>query len=122
MKLNQHFLKQFHKLTNNSFRIAITWKTRNIRSLFLLKDKKVYKSCVIYKGDCYCGSLSINETKRNVEVRWNEHNNLTKSSETLKNLRSDINHCFAWAVISSAPKMLRPGEELRSIVYCSLET
>ena len=33
---SKHFLKKFHKFTNNSFRIVITWKTRNIRSLFLL--------------------------------------------------------------------------------------
>ena len=42
-KLNEikakHFLKKFHKFTSNSFRMRITWKTRNIRSLFPLKDK-----------------------------------------------------------------------------------
>ena len=27
---SKHFLKKFHKFTNNSFRIVITWKTRNI--------------------------------------------------------------------------------------------
>ena len=45
---SKHFLKKFHKFTNNSFRMLITWKTRNIRSLFPLKDKSDYKSCVIY--------------------------------------------------------------------------
>ena len=30
----KHFLKKFHKFTNNSFRMVITWKTRNIQSLF----------------------------------------------------------------------------------------
>ena len=82
----KHFLKKFHKFTNNSFRMVITWKTRNIRSLFPLKDKNDYKSCVIYKGDCSCGSRYIGETKRNAEVRWNEHNNPTKSSEPSKHL------------------------------------
>ena len=48
---SKHFFKKFHKLSNNSFRIIITWKTRNIQSLFPLKDKGDYKSCVIYKGD-----------------------------------------------------------------------
>ena len=68
---SKHFLKKFHKFTNNSFRMVITWKTRNIRSLFPLKDKNNYKSCVIYKGDCSCGSSYIGETRRNAEVRWN---------------------------------------------------
>ena len=40
---SKHFLKKFHKFTN-SFRTVITLKTRNIRSLFLLKDKNGYKS------------------------------------------------------------------------------
>ena len=74
MKLNKskHFLKKFHKFTNNSLRIVITWKTRNIRSLFPLKDKSDYESCVIYKRDCSCGSRFISEAKRNAEVRWDE--------------------------------------------------
>ena len=33
--------------------------------LFPLKDKNDYKSCVIHKGDCSCGSRYISETKRN---------------------------------------------------------
>ena len=70
--------------------MVITWKTRNIRSLFPLKDKKDYKSCAIFK-DCFCGSRHIGsrhigETKRNAEVRWNEHNNPTKSSKPSKYL------------------------------------
>ena len=30
----KHFLKKVHKFTNNSFRMVITWKTRNMQSLF----------------------------------------------------------------------------------------
>ena len=70
---SKHFLNKFHKFMNNSFKIVITWKTRNIRSLFPLKDKNNYKSCVIYKEDCSCGSRYIDESKHNAEVRWNEH-------------------------------------------------
>ena len=77
---SKHFLKKFYKFPNNSFRMVIMWKTRNTRSLFPLKDKNDYKSCVIYEGDCSCGSSYIGETKRNVEVRWNENSNSTKSS------------------------------------------
>ena len=58
--------------------MLVTWKTRNIRSLFPLKDKNDYKSCVTYKGDCSCGSCYIGETNRNVEVIWNKQNNSTK--------------------------------------------
>ena len=104
-KLNEiksKYLKKFHKFTNNSFRMVITWKTRNIRSLFSLKEKKDYKLCIIYKGNCSWGSRYIGEIKSNAEVRWNGYNNPTESSEPSKNLRSNINHYFAWAVISNA--------------------
>ena len=94
--------------------MVITWKTRNIRSLFPLKDKNDYKSCVIYKGDCSCGSCYIGETKRNAEVRWNEHNNPTKSSEPSKHLPNNINHYFTWAVISNAPKDAKTRKNLEA--------
>ena len=70
--------------------------------------------------DCACSSCYIVETKRNAEVRWNEHNNPTISSQPSKHLRSNIKHYFTWAVISNVPK--NDQEELRSIIYCSLET
>ena len=67
---SKQFLKKFHKFTNSRFRfLVITWKTRNIRSLFPLKDENDYKSCVVYKGDCSCGSHYIRETKRSAEVK-----------------------------------------------------
>ena len=81
---SKHFLKKFRKFTNNSFIMITTWKTKNIRSLFPLNDKNDYKSCVIYKGDCCCGSGYIGKTKRSAVDRWNEHNNSTKSSEPSK--------------------------------------
>ena len=39
--------------------MVITWKSRNIRSLFLFKDKNDYKSRDIYQGVCSCGSRYI---------------------------------------------------------------
>ena len=83
---SKHFLKKFHKFTDDGFRVVITWKTRNKRSLFPLKNKNDYKSRVIYKGDCSYGLRYISETKRNTEVRWNEYNNPTKSSELSKHI------------------------------------
>ena len=94
--------------------MVITWKIKNIRSLFPLKDKNNYKSCVIYKGDCSCGSRS-RETELNAEVRWNQHNNPTKSSEPSKHLRSNINHYFTWAVISNAPKNVKTRKNLEAL-------
>ena len=58
----------------------------------------------MYRGDCSFSSYNIGETKRNGEVRWNKHNNPTKKSKPPKHLRSNINYCFTWAVISNTPK------------------
>ena len=44
------------------------------------------------------------ETKRNAEVRWNEHNNSIRISEPSKHFCSIISHCFTWTVISNALK------------------
>ena len=58
---------------------------------------------------CYFG-----ETRRNAEVRWNEHNNPTKISEPSKHLRNNINHCFTWAVISNALQSAKTRENLEA--------
>ena len=104
----------FHKFTNNSFRVIITWRTRNIRFLLLLKVKNDFKSCVIYIGDCSYGSRYIGEIKRNTEVRWNEHNNPTKNSKPSKNLQSNINYYFTMVVISNAPKNAQTRKNLEA--------
>ena len=90
----------------------MTSKTRNILTLFALKDKNNYKSRIIYKRTCSCGSPYIVETKCNAEVRWNEHNNLTKNSSLSKHLQNNINHCFTWTNISNVPKNSKTRKNL----------
>lgn len=41
--------------------------------------------------------------KLNVEIRWNECNNPTKSLKPSKHFRSNIDHCFTYISISNAP-------------------
>ena len=94
--------------------MVITWKTRNIGSLFPLKDQNDYKSCIIYKGDCSCGSRYTGETKRNGEVRWQEHNNLAKSSESSKYLQSNIDLCFTCTDIPNTPKNVKTRKNLEA--------
>ena len=82
--------------------------------MFPLKKKSDYKSCGIYKGYCSCGSRYIGKIKRNAKVRWNEHNNPTKSSEPSKHLRSNISQCFTRAVMSNAPKNAKTRKNLEA--------
>ena len=71
--------------------------------------------CVLYKGDCSYGSRYIGETKRDPEVRWNEHNNPMKSSEPSKHLRNTIDHCFTWSIISKVPKNGKAKSNLEAL-------
>ena len=96
------FIKKFHYFTNNNFNIAIKWKTRQVKSLFPLKDRNPHPSCKIYEGECICGMKYIGETKRNVEIRWTEHNNPKNNSEPAKHLTKNIDHVFTWKILCTA--------------------
>ena len=78
--------------------------------MFPLKDKNDYKSCVVYKGNCSCGSRFFSETKCNAELRWNELNNPTKKVPSHQNTSeatsNTILHGLSFQMLQ---KMLRPG-------------
>ena len=55
---------------------------------YILRDVFAFyqTSLIVKSNQSNCGSRYIGETKRNADVRWNEHNNLAKSSEPSKHL------------------------------------
>ena len=59
---SKDFITKFHKFINNQFRLAISWNTRKLSSLFRLKDKNLYPVCKIYYGKCQCGKDYVRET------------------------------------------------------------
>ena len=44
-KRSKTFLNKFYDLTNEKFKLIIRWKTRNLKCLFLLKDKDLHPTC-----------------------------------------------------------------------------
>ena len=58
---------------NNKCTFNIVSNTRNIRSLFQFKDNVKHYSCVAYEGNCSCGENYVDESVRNVVLRWAEH-------------------------------------------------
>ena len=68
-----------------------------------MKDKNPHPACKIYEGICSCSANYIGETKRNVETRWNEHENPNKDSEPAKHLRKFPDHKFDWKILLTAP-------------------
>ena len=64
----------------------------------------MHQACKIYKGICSCGESYIGETIRNVEVRWDEHDNLMKKSNLLKHVKDNLDHVFNWSELTNASK------------------
>ena len=100
---SKQFIKKFNYFTNYKFDVRIKWLARKIRTLFHLEDKSIHPACKIYKGICICGEKYIGETKRNVEIRWMEHNTLSDKSNPAKHLEDNIDHSFTWKVICNVP-------------------
>ena len=87
----------------NCFEVAIKWKTRQGKTLFPLRDKSIHPFCVICQGTCECGETYIGETIRSISVRWEEHNNPTKS-QPAKHVKNNFYHVFNWVILCKAPQ------------------
>ena len=102
------------KFTGDKVKVVYTWKTSKIRSLFKLKDKVNHISNVIYKGDCSCSLQYVGETKRNVTIRWGEHNSSNQKSEPSKHLVQNPDHEFTWSIITKASQDTRKRKILET--------
>ena len=71
---------------------------------FKLKSRNPHPSCVIYEGVCVCEQTYIGETGRNVELRWEEHENISKDTEAAKHLKENSSHNFSCKILFSAPE------------------
>ena len=74
-----------------------------MRNLFRLKSKNPHPPCVIYEGICTYKENYVGETKRYVEIRWEEHSDINKISEPSRHLKSNPTHTFTWKVLMAAP-------------------
>ena len=112
--LSEECIEKFHHLTDNKFILVIKWNTKKIRSLFKLKSKNPHPSCKIYFGRCSCGETYIDETARDVESRWGEHNSLKGNSEPSVHLQENLDHVFDWSIILPAPTKSRKRKMLEA--------
>ena len=105
---SKHFLKKFCKFTSNSFRMVITWKTRNLQSLFPLKDKNNYKFCVAIKEVVLVVHITL--AKPNVMWKIDEMNiiqlKVQNHQNTFEKTSTTILHGLSFQMLQ---KMLRPG-------------
>ena len=87
-KLSKTFIFKLNNFTGFKHIFIVFWQTRQIQSLFNLRENNTHRSHVVYKGDCSCGVDYIGgETKRNVEVRIDKHSNPSDDSEPARESR-----------------------------------
>ena len=108
------FLPKIYQITNQNFQATIKCITKKAKRLFSLKDKNPYPACQIYKGTCVCDETYIGETIRNVDIRWNEHEDIRKKSEPAKHLRENLNLRSKWETLLQAPKSYRQRKNLEA--------
>ena len=72
------------------------------------------QSCVIYEGICVSEQTYIGETRRNVELRWEKHENTSKDSEPAKHLKENLCHKFSWKISFAAPENKRIRKTLEA--------
>ena len=67
-------MKKFDVFTDKKCNIHIKWITKKIKQLFKFKRRNPH-------GVVSCRDSYIGETVRNVEIRWQEHEDTQKDSE-----------------------------------------
>ena len=89
------FIDKIESFTNGKLNFVL-WSTRNIKSLFPLKDRVKHLCYVIYKGECSCGRRYIGETIRNMRAQQ-------VNQDVAKDLADSKSRMFMWKVLASAP-------------------
>ena len=71
---------------------------------------------MIYKGVCSCQESYIDETVRNVEIRWQEHEDTQKDLEPAKHLKINPTHSFTWKVLLPASSIRRIRQNIKASI------
>ena len=112
-EFSKRFMKKVDAFTDNKYDIHIKWITKKVKQLFKLKSRNPHPSCVIYEGVCSCQESYIGETVRNVEIRWQEHEDTQKDSEPAKHLKNNPTHSFTWKVFLSVSSIRRIRQNMK---------
>ena len=115
-EFSKRFMKKFDVFTDNKYDIRIKWITEKVKQLFKLKSRNPHLSCVIYEGVCSCQESYIGETVRNVEIRWQEHEDTQKDSEPAKHLKNNPTHSFTWKVLLPASSIRRIRQNMEASI------
>ena len=106
--------------TNSKCKFNIAWNTKNIRSLFKIKDNVKHYSCIFYEGNCWCGENYVGESVRNVVLRWTEHEDPNKQSEPARHLKYFPDHQLEWKALTSTPEYTRKRKTFEAFFIKSI--
>ena len=70
----------------------------------------------VYEGVCSCQESYIGEAVRNVEIRWQEHEDTQKNSELAKHLKNNPPHSFTWKVLLPASSIRRIRQNMEASI------
>ena len=73
-----------------------------MKQLFKLKSRNLQLACVIYEGVCVFEQTYIGKVGCNIELWWEEHENITNDFKPAKYLKE--NHKFSWKMFSAPPE------------------
>ena len=119
-KFTKSLIKKLIIFPNNKCKFNIVWSTRNIRSVFQIKNNVKHYSSVVYEGACLCGENKRNKSVRNVVLRWAEHEDPNKQSEPAKHLKYFPDHQFEWKVLIRALWIHEKKETFRGVLIKSV--
>ena len=69
--------------------------SKKAKALFRVKDISLHRACKICKNVFSCGESYTGETLRNVEIRWNQHNNSMKKLNLSRHIKDNVEHCLS---------------------------
>ena len=58
---------------------------------------------MIYKGVCVYEQACFGEAGSNVELRWEEHENICNDSKPARHLKEYLSHNFSWKILLATP-------------------
>ena len=119
-KFTKSLIKKLITFRNNKHKFNIVWNSRNIGSLFQVKDNVKHYSCIIYEGNCSCGENYVGQSVGNVVLRWAEHEDTNKQFEPAKHLKYFLDHHFDWKVLTRAPEHMRKRKILEAFLIKSI--
>ena len=118
---SKRFINKFHQFTVDKYDIAVKWLTKKVISIFPLRDYNLHPPCKIYEVVSTCGENYIDETIRNVEECWSEHNSADTKSEPAKHLGDNEEDPFLWSILLTAPKDGRTRKNLEAFFIAKLK-